>query len=572
MIRYTSSRFSSLLMTVRLSRILLVGASLFILLLASLSQTGTMAAPLQTENLPGTLPPSVVVTPTHNTISVGGLTVVKAQVRGTGGALAKNEIVTFSVVPQTGGTFTEETAQTSPVDGKATVDFVASTIAQVVTIQAHALGVTGTSKLTITAKPPASIGLAVYPSSLPADNQSTSIITATVADMFGNAVADESVFFTADGGVILGQIATTDSSGRANTVFRSGSLTGVAVITATVRQVSARTAVTLTHGTPKFMFLDIEPKTIRAGESSVISVSVLDASTNGLPGIPVTLTASSGLLSEVASAQTPSSERELVVTTGANGQAGAVLLGESEGSITVTSAAPGIQLVSSAIVTVQQALLYIPHIQKPDNPLPALVNGNFNNGPGSGWEQRWETRPQDQMIVRCDSIRDNAVKLGCGTPYAAWLGGRRVPQQMHLSQAVTAPLPNTYDAQLTYRYFTFSSRAGNDCEKDYAQVAILHGSNVTTQKYNLCSTQDTNAWVPATIILTGTRGLSVTVEFSIVLQGGALGNFFVDDVSFQRATDGNLHAANDVPLNVPAAVKVQDSGASERGVSAQTNP
>lgn len=531
-----------------------------------------MAAPLQTEDLPGTLPPSVVVTPTHNTISVGGLTVVKAEVREADGKLAKNVTVVFSVAPLAGGAFSSETAQTSPVDGKAIVDFTASTTAQVVTIQAQSLGVTGTSKLTVTAKPPASIGLAVYPSTLPADNLSTSIITATVADMFGNAVADESVFFTADGGAILGQIATTDSSGRANTVFRSGSLTGVAAITATVRQVSARTSVTLTRGTPKYMSLDIEPKTIRAGERSVISVSVLDAFTNGLPGIPVTLTASSGLLSEVAGAQAPSSERELVVTTGANGQAGAVLLGESEGSITVTSAAPGIQLVSSAIVTVQQALLYVPHIQKPDNPLPALVNGNFNNGPDSGWKQRWETGPQDQMIVKCNSIRDNAVRSDCGTPYAAWLGGRREPQQMHLSQAVTAPLPNTYDAQLTYRYFTFSSRAGNDCEKDHAQVAILRDSNVTTQKYKLCSTQDTNTWVPATIILTGTRGLSVTVEFSIVLQGGALGNFFVDDVSLQSATADSLHAINDVPLNVPTAVKVQNSGAGEREVSAQTNP
>ena len=537
------------------------GMFLLIILVTSLCYSNLAVASPAADDLPGTLPPlpSVVVTPTQGNIAVGGLTVVKALVRTSDGSLAKNEVVTFTATPANGGTFIPEIVQTSPVDGKATTVFTASTVAQVMTIQAAALGVVGTSTITITAGEPARIALVASPSVLPADKQSVSNITATVVDAYGNPATGENVSFEATGGEILSADPSTNGQGKASATLRSGSLTGTAVVTASINQLIARTTVTLTSGNPAYVFLAVEPQSIRPGGSARISVTVVDAFTNTVSGNPVTITASSGRLNGVSSTGTLADRDQIVVMTKDNGEATAVLTGDSAGISTVTVEATGVQQIASTALTVENGASYFPYVVRLDNPLPALVNGDFTNGPNSGWEQEWISGPQDQMIVLCENLRDSAVKSGCGAPYLAWLGGRREKQEMRLSQVLTGLLPNNYNLQLRYRYFTFSTRANNDCNLDYAQVSILSdGITTEVRRYQLCSSQDTNQWVSDTINLGSFRNKSITLQFSISLSGGALGNFFLDDINLEKVVIGESSLVQTAPSALPPTDSLPD--------------
>lgn len=496
-------------------------------LLVTLSHNHVAVAAHMPVAVPGTLPPQpkVLVTPTHAAISVVGVTPVKALVLASSGLPAKGEIVTFTVVPANGGEFDSQTKTTSLHDGIATVVFTASTTAQIVTITAESLGVLGSASISVEAKSPANIRMSSTPQTLPADGQSTAAITATVTDMYGNPTAGKNISFLATGGNILGADSNTDKNGNAAATFRAGTVASSAVVTAIVSQVQAGTVITLTAGQPRRIHLGLDRQTIRVGDSTTISVTVLDALTNSVPGVPVTLTASTGKLSAVPSLLVERSDKQLVVSTSPGGKAFALLTGVETGNAIVTATTSGVE--ESVVITVDEAMLLLPLILGPDNPLPSIINGAFAQGPNVGWASTWPTGPQDVIIVRCDGLNDSAVRSGCGGEYLAWLGGRRVPQEMYLSQAITSPLPSTYSAQLRYRFFTFSDRTST-CDLDYALITI---NGTETKRYNLCSSQDTNSWTSDSISLTDFRGKPIDLSFGIHLSGGALGNFFLDDIT-----------------------------------------
>lgn len=81
-----------------------------------------------------------------------------------------------------------------------------------------------------------SISVTTTPSILPADGTSTAQVVATVVDQYGNAISGKSVVWSEDGeGSITGSNpATTDSFGRAYTVYTVGSSEEDVKITATV--------------------------------------------------------------------------------------------------------------------------------------------------------------------------------------------------------------------------------------------------------------------------------------------------------------------------------------------------
>jgi len=420
--------------------------------------------------------------------------------------------------------------------GVASTVLRAGTAVTVATVTARAGDKEISAKADFVAGSPATLTVTAIPMTLIADGVQTAAVTVTVTDRLAHPVTGAQVGFAASLGNITPAAAATGPNGRAAAVFTAGTVVGQAMVTATVAGLTSPVTLTLMAGTPTSMTLAVTPQYLRVGASANVTAEVHDRYANPVAGTPVTFSAPDALgrfveLDRVGA--TPS--HSVTVSTGVNGAAYALLVTTGVGTDTVTAIAAALQKGIS--ITVDNALVMLPIIERkdpPPPPLPVLANGNFEAGPEAGWSQRHILGPQDPMIVLCNSIADPAVRTRCSTSvYIAWLGGRRVAENMELFQT-TAALPEVYPAQVKFFYLTFSDRPGSECNRDYARVLA---NDVEIRRYPLCSTQDTNAWTADLVDLAAFSGVPLTLKFNIVLSGGRLGNFFIDDVALCSDSD-----------------------------------
>jgi subtilisin family serine protease len=109
--------------------------------------------------------------------------------------------------------------------------------------------------------------------------------------------------------------------------------------------------------------------------------------------------------------------------------------------------------------------------------------------------------------------------------WAAWHGGVDNNTD-YISQSVTVPASSPY---LTWYQWIASE---DSCGYDHGYVRI-NGVNTTT--LDLCSSSNTNGWVPRSINLSSYAGQTVSLQFRSVTDATGNSNWFIDDVSFRSS-------------------------------------
>jgi hypothetical protein len=99
-------------------------------------------------------------------------------------------------------------------NGTYSAGFTTTTTAGASTITATAGDAVGTTTLTQKPGPATTVAVGLAPKTIPADGESKSTVTATVADAHGNGIAGRSVSFTASGTQTFADTVTDAGDGR----------------------------------------------------------------------------------------------------------------------------------------------------------------------------------------------------------------------------------------------------------------------------------------------------------------------------------------------------------------------
>lgn len=186
-----------------------------------------------------------------------------------------------------------------------------------VTLTVNGLGGTSIQTRTISVAPfgpPAQVQMDTGSEALTADGSSQAEIAIVVTDIKGNAVPGQRVDFTASRGAVSPQTTTTDGAGMARTVFTADVRSGPVTITAVAAGANATAEILLRPGAAASMNLAASPAVLPANgkSTSQVQVMVLDAFSNGVPGVRVNFATDAGTLS---AAQAVSGEDGRATTT-----------------------------------------------------------------------------------------------------------------------------------------------------------------------------------------------------------------------------------------------------------------
>ena len=156
---------------------------------------------------------------------------------------------------------------------------------------------TGTITLTVV---PTTVDVTVDPSTFTADTPGTGVVTITVkrgADL----ISDEEVtvgLSRSDGKADTGTIGdvTNNGDGTYSATYASGGIVGSITLTATATQANERGTATITvnAGPPTEISLRASPDTVSSYGSAIITATVRDAAGNGVGGLMLAATTSSG--------------------------------------------------------------------------------------------------------------------------------------------------------------------------------------------------------------------------------------------------------------------------------------
>jgi adhesin/invasin len=164
----------------------------------------------------------------------------------------------------------------STVSGVATAT-LRSNIAGTAVVTATAQGRVGTTSVIFDPGPPHTVSLTAYPTQLPADGSTTTIITATVIDHAGNVVADNTpVTFTTSltTSFTLTPTVVGTADGVATTTLSSG-VAGAATVTATAGTAAGTNTIIFT---PIAFYVTVQasPASCTVGQTAQVTVTVTD--------------------------------------------------------------------------------------------------------------------------------------------------------------------------------------------------------------------------------------------------------------------------------------------------------
>jgi len=212
-------------------------------------------------------PYTVTLTPVPATIALTGTSSVTATVTDRwGNPVSDGTTITFTA--NSLGTIPTSQPRVT-VNGVATSTFQAGLVAGAAIVTGTTTTAVGAASITVTPDLPYTLTLQANPTMLMANGASTSAITATVVDQFGNPVADNtSVSFSATLGSVSTPHLTKD--GRAVATFTAGALAGTATVTATTNGRSSSVNLVLTQG-----LIDLSQSFKRASAAVVASTESL---------------------------------------------------------------------------------------------------------------------------------------------------------------------------------------------------------------------------------------------------------------------------------------------------------
>ncbi len=290
------------------------------------------------------------------------------------------------------------TSSNTDANGKARVLLTSATVAGTATLTASAGAASNSTSVTFTAGVPAAgnsgMQLSATPLSITADGISTSTVSATVTDAFGNTLpAGVQVSWTTDAGSPVSATSTTNASGVATWVVTSSTLAGVANVRATSGAANNALSLTFTPGVPAAgssgLSLSAAPSAIVANGSSTTTLSASVRDVHGNPvgaGVAVSWTTSAGTLGSGTSTTDASGIASMVLTSStvaaaATVQASAAAAHSSlQVSFDPGAPAPGRQGLTLSVVSASGA---------DTATLNATVKDQFGNRVGAGVAVTW---------------------------------------------------------------------------------------------------------------------------------------------------------------------------------------
>jgi adhesin/invasin len=281
---------------------------------------GSLSATIPVTFIPGA-PFTLTLTAVPDTLSVDASSTLTATATDQyGNAVADSTTISFTTSL---GALSSGTANTSGGDAMVTLTSMTPGVA---TVTATAGSLSATALVTFTPGAPFTVTLVAVPDTVLVGNASA--LTATVTDQYGNPVADgATVSFMASLGDV--EPATATTAGGVATATLSSTVSGVAMVTATVGSLSATIPVTFTPDAPFTFTFTLTPTVIIANgiSQSLGTVTVVDQYGNPVGGVTVNFLRAVGVFSPASG------------TTNANGQITTVL----------TSLAPAIENVFAVV-------------------------------------------------------------------------------------------------------------------------------------------------------------------------------------------------------------------------------
>jgi uncharacterized repeat protein (TIGR01451 family) len=197
---------------------------------------------------------------------------------------------------------------------------------------------------------------------------------------------------------------------------------------------------------------------------------------------------------------------------------------------------------ASLMLKVPACGVALPTVSKGEPPkFPQLENGDLSQGPGKGWQEISE--PATAAIIYPRASIPPEVSSGNPSSYIAWLGG--TPNSTNtLSQTVS--LPSSYLVGLEFRSYTASAEP-NCSGGDTATLFIRGGGTTREEKFPLCTSQDTEAWVGKYMDLSAFRGTAVTLEFTSKLNGSRNSNWFLSNFQLCSIVSNDTHVPPGTP-------------------------
>ncbi|MDA8064832.1 MAG: Ig-like domain-containing protein, partial [Thermaerobacter sp.] len=334
-------------------------------------------APTQVQMGPG---------PGYQTVATGTWATVTATVLDGGGQPVAGTLVTFAT---TLGTMGRPSGVTN-TQGQVSDTVYSGTVGQAA-VTATADGVSGTENVGFYLAAVTNVDVwasgPVYGGYVPADGTPTTV-NAVVTNGEGAGVAGVQVTFATNFGTLTGTTGTTNSGGEVTTTVYSNAV-GTATVTATAGGVTGTTQVVFYSLVPNKVQVDVPWQAPADGQTTVkVTATVTDAAGFNIPGVPLTLTTSLGVLGEP--------------TTRTTDQYGAVsdtVYSSVSGTATITATTPGGVLGSAGLdfYPVQQpssVTVWPPEESVPadgsDSTLTAYVR-NAGGQPVAGVTVTWTT-------------------------------------------------------------------------------------------------------------------------------------------------------------------------------------
>ena len=205
--------------------------------------------------------------------------------------------VTFTIISEVPveGLGTLSDYAVTPVKGKASVVFTSSgiPIEGTVTIKAEVTTSDGENTFTDTIDIDITWGavkieLIPNPSSIYANGESQSIITAIIQNAAGGKVTESTniISFAVSGeGTLIGPTVTSPTEGEATILLQSTTTPGIATVTASSPELFSGSCDVQTSGEPEGITITASPATIYNDDTSTLTIKIIDI--NGVPVAPI---------------------------------------------------------------------------------------------------------------------------------------------------------------------------------------------------------------------------------------------------------------------------------------------
>lgn len=226
-----------------------------------------------------------------STVAPGNATTLSASVLDSNqNKVADGETITFKRVV---GAIEVTIGTQTTSNGFAVLSYTAGTTAGTETIRAYAANGASSSPATLTISPAISaitnLSLTSASANLIANGVSSTTLTATARDTHGNGVPGATIAFSASSGTLSTAAATTDSNGVATVSLTAGTDLLTAVVSASANGITTNSNVNFTAGAAASVGINAAPSAVKPGNSSIITVAVIDGVGNAVGNEPINL-------------------------------------------------------------------------------------------------------------------------------------------------------------------------------------------------------------------------------------------------------------------------------------------